>query len=177
MTLRRQDIRDDCRGGTSDHDYPGKRLVEGKTEGSEEPHREVATQIRRGHRRGGQQRLVAEGPGRHRPGGKRPPIAGSPDATDHEIYRKPVRGGDHRLPHGTLLPEGRIRQMRQRTTSGRPHRLAELLRERLALILLHKSADPRLQELTLTRVEMSPDLRQARVYYETRPQVDETRLH
>jgi ribosome-binding factor A len=67
--------------------------------------------------------------------------------------------------------------MRQRTTSGRPHRLAELLRERLALILLHKSADPRLQELTLTRVEMSPDLRQARVYYETRPQVDETRLH
>ena len=67
--------------------------------------------------------------------------------------------------------------MRQRTTSGRPHRLAELLRERLALILLHKSADPRLQELTLTRVEMSPDLRQARVFYETRPQVDETRLH
>ena len=67
--------------------------------------------------------------------------------------------------------------MRQRTTSGRPHRLAELLRERLALILLHKSGDPRLQALTLTRVEVSPDLRQARVYYETRPQVDETRLH
>jgi ribosome-binding factor A len=66
--------------------------------------------------------------------------------------------------------------MRQRTTSGRPHRLAELLRERLALILLHKCADPRLQALTLTRVEVSPDLRQARVYYETRPQVEETRL-
>jgi ribosome-binding factor A len=67
--------------------------------------------------------------------------------------------------------------MRQRTTSGRPHRLAELLRERLALILLQKCADPRLQELTLTRVEMSPDLRQAKVYYETRPNADETRLH
>jgi ribosome-binding factor A len=67
--------------------------------------------------------------------------------------------------------------MRQRTTSGRPHRLAELLRERLALILLQKCADPRLQELTLTRVEVSPDLRQAKVYYETRPNADETRLH
>ncbi|MCX5891551.1 MAG: 30S ribosome-binding factor RbfA [Deltaproteobacteria bacterium] len=67
--------------------------------------------------------------------------------------------------------------MRQRTTSGRPQRLAELLRERLALILLQKCADPRLQALTLTRVEVSPDLRQARVFYETRPNADETRLH
>jgi ribosome-binding factor A len=64
--------------------------------------------------------------------------------------------------------------IRQRTTSGRPHRLAELLRERLALILLHKCADPRLQELTLTRVEMSPDLRQAKIYYASRPQADDT---
>jgi ribosome-binding factor A len=62
--------------------------------------------------------------------------------------------------------------MRQRTPTGRPHRVAELLRERLALILLHKCADPRLQELTLTQVEMSPDLKQARVYYAARPQVD-----
>ncbi len=67
--------------------------------------------------------------------------------------------------------------IRQRTTSGRPHRLAELLRERLALILLHKCADPRLQELTLTRVEVSPDLRQAKVYYASRPQADETKVH
>ncbi len=67
--------------------------------------------------------------------------------------------------------------MRHKTTSGRPHRLAELLRERLALILLHKCADPRLQELTLTRVEMSSDLKQAKIYYETRPQVDATQAH
>ncbi len=67
--------------------------------------------------------------------------------------------------------------MRQRTTSGRPHRLAELLRERLALILLHKCADPRLQELTLTRVEVSPDVRQAKVYYTSRPQADKTKVH
>ena len=58
--------------------------------------------------------------------------------------------------------------MKHRTPTGRPHRVAELLRERLALILLHKCADPRLKELTLTEVEMSPDLKQARVYYVVR---------
>ncbi len=67
--------------------------------------------------------------------------------------------------------------MRQRTVTGRPHRVAELLRERLALILLHKCADPRLTELTLTKVEMSPDLKQARVYYVTHPQADATAVH
>ncbi len=59
-----------------------------------------------------------------------------------------------------------------RTPKGRPHRVAELLRERLALILLHKCADPRLKELTLTEVEMSPDLKQARVFYVMREHVD-----
>ncbi len=66
--------------------------------------------------------------------------------------------------------------MRSRTSTGRPHRVAELLRERLALILLHKCADPRLQELTLTRVEMSPDLKQARVYYVAHANTDATKL-
>jgi len=61
---------------------------------------------------------------------------------------------------------------RTTTTTGRPYRLAELLRERLALILLHKCADPRLQELTLTQVEMSSDLKQARVFYVARPNAD-----
>jgi ribosome-binding factor A len=65
-----------------------------------------------------------------------------------------------------------VRQVKHRTPTGRPHRVAELLRERLALILLHKCADPRLQELTLTEVEMSPDLRQAKVYYVARENVD-----
>jgi ribosome-binding factor A len=60
----------------------------------------------------------------------------------------------------------------RRTPTGRPHRVAELLRERLALILLHKCADPRLKELTLTEVEMSPDLKQARVFYVARETVD-----
>jgi len=50
--------------------------------------------------------------------------------------------------------------------------VAELLRERLALILLHKCADPRLQGLTLTEVEMSPDLKQAKVFYVARANAD-----
>jgi ribosome-binding factor A len=62
--------------------------------------------------------------------------------------------------------------VKHRTPTGRPHRVAELLRERLAMILLYKCADPRLQELTLTEVEMSPDLRQAKVFYVVRENTD-----
>lgn len=63
-----------------------------------------------------------------------------------------------------------------RTPTGRPHRVAELLRERLALILLHRCADPRLKELTLTEVEMSPDLKQAKIFYVVRENVDATQV-
>jgi ribosome-binding factor A len=65
-----------------------------------------------------------------------------------------------------------VRHVKQRTPTGRPHRVAELLRERLALILLFKCADPRLKEVTLTEVDMSPDLRQAKVFYVTRENAD-----
>lgn len=54
----------------------------------------------------------------------------------------------------------------------RPTRVAELLKECLALILLHKCADPRLRGLTITEVEMSPDLKQARVFYLLREGAD-----
>jgi len=54
----------------------------------------------------------------------------------------------------------------------RATRVAELLREQIALILLHKSHDPRLQDLTITGVEMSPDLKQARVFYLLREGAD-----
>jgi len=50
--------------------------------------------------------------------------------------------------------------------------VAELLREQIALILLHKSADPRLQDLTITSVEMTPDLKQARIFYLLREGAD-----
>jgi ribosome-binding factor A len=69
-----------------------------------------------------------------------------------------------------------VRHVKHRTPTGRPHRVAELLRERLALILLHKCADPRLKELTLTEVEMSPDLKQARVFYVVRENVNATQV-
>lgn len=52
-------------------------------------------------------------------------------------------------------------------------RVQELLRERIALILLQKSKDPRLQQLTITGVDLSPDLRRARVYYLQRGQAEE----
>jgi ribosome-binding factor A len=59
--------------------------------------------------------------------------------------------------------------MTSRTLTGkRPTRVGELLRERIALIILHRCADPRLKELTITQVEMSPDLKQARVFYAAR---------
>ena len=65
-----------------------------------------------------------------------------------------------------------MRQVKHRTPTGRPHRVAELLRERLALILLFKCADPRLKEVTLTEVETSPDLRPAKVFYVARENID-----
>jgi ribosome-binding factor A len=64
----------------------------------------------------------------------------------------------------------------QRPPTGRPTRVAELLRERLALILLNRCADPRLKELTLTEVEMSPDLKRARVFYVVRENVDKIQV-
>ena len=64
-----------------------------------------------------------------------------------------------------------------RSKSGtRPTRMAELLRERLALILLHKVADPRLRELTITDVEMTPDLKMARIFFVLREGSDATQV-
>jgi len=54
----------------------------------------------------------------------------------------------------------------------RPTRVGELLRQILAAIMLEKVSDPRLQELTITEVDMSPDLKQARVYYLARQGTD-----
>jgi ribosome-binding factor A len=52
----------------------------------------------------------------------------------------------------------------------RRDRVGEMLREKIALILLHKSRDPRLQTITVTSVEVSDDLRRAKVFYLTRGQ-------
>ncbi len=50
----------------------------------------------------------------------------------------------------------------------RRDRVGEMLREKIALILLHKSHDPRFQNITVTSVEISDDLRRAKVFYLTR---------
>jgi ribosome-binding factor A len=55
----------------------------------------------------------------------------------------------------------------------RSTRVGELLREILAAILLERVADPRLQEITITEVDMSPDLKLARVYYAVRQGADQ----
>jgi len=58
----------------------------------------------------------------------------------------------------------------------RRDRVGEVLREKIALILLHKSRDPRLQDITITGVEVSDDLRRAKIFYLTRGQETEVRL-
>lgn len=54
----------------------------------------------------------------------------------------------------------------------RAARVGELLREILASILLERVSDPRLQEITITEVDMSADLKLARVYYAVRQGAD-----
>ena len=47
----------------------------------------------------------------------------------------------------------------------RTDRVADLILKELAEVLLRKVKDPRLAEITLTAVKVSPDLRHAKVYY------------
>jgi ribosome-binding factor A len=49
-------------------------------------------------------------------------------------------------------------------TSYRPARVGELIQAELATLLLKELKDPRLQLTTVSHVEVSPDLRHARVY-------------
>lgn len=46
----------------------------------------------------------------------------------------------------------------------RPTRVAELLQSEIADLLLRQLKDPRLNMATISRVDVSPDLREARVY-------------
>src|SRR4051812_20077317 len=47
----------------------------------------------------------------------------------------------------------------------RPDRVAEGIRSELALLIARELHDPGIGFVTLTRVQVSPDLQQARVYY------------
>src|SRR5262249_59378405 len=49
----------------------------------------------------------------------------------------------------------------------RPERVAHLVQAELAALFLRGTNDPRLHDVTVTEVRMSPDLRVARVYVRT----------
>ena len=49
----------------------------------------------------------------------------------------------------------------------RPERVAHLVQAELAGLFLRGTNDPRLSDVTVTQVRMSPDLRIARVYFRT----------
>ncbi|PIE57158.1 MAG: ribosome-binding factor A [Desulfobulbus propionicus] len=49
--------------------------------------------------------------------------------------------------------------------SSRPKRVAEAIKNELSVLLLQKTADPRLEGVTISEVEMSPDLKRATVRF------------
>ena len=52
-----------------------------------------------------------------------------------------------------------------RPESSRPKRVAEAVKNELTLLLLQQVADPRLTGVSVARVEVTPDLKQARVFF------------
>jgi ribosome-binding factor A len=53
------------------------------------------------------------------------------------------------------------------TASSRPERVSRHIRNTLAEILRRHVKDPRLRLVTITSVDVSPDLRQAKIYFAT----------
>ena len=51
-----------------------------------------------------------------------------------------------------------------RTISRRQKRVSEQIRHELSTLLKREARDPRLAEVTITEVQVSPDLRQAQIY-------------
>ena len=49
--------------------------------------------------------------------------------------------------------------------SSRPKRVAEAIRNELSIVLLQKVRDARLREVSITRVDIAPDLKRAKVYF------------
>jgi len=49
--------------------------------------------------------------------------------------------------------------------SSRPKRVAEAIRNELSILLLQKVRDSRLREVSISRVEITPDLKRAKVYF------------
>lgn len=47
----------------------------------------------------------------------------------------------------------------------RASRVADVIKNELSVLLVQRARDPQLQEITISRVELSDDLRHAKVYY------------
>ena len=52
-----------------------------------------------------------------------------------------------------------------RPESSRPKRVAEAIKNELSILLVQKVRDPLLQQVSISQVEMSPDLKRAKIYY------------
>lgn len=52
-----------------------------------------------------------------------------------------------------------------RPKSTRPERIAEAIQHELSLLLLQKVRDARISQVTVSKVQMSPDLKRAKVYF------------
>lgn len=61
-----------------------------------------------------------------------------------------------------------------RPESSRPKRVAEAIKNELSLVLLQKVSDPRLASVAIAHVVVTPDLKQAKVYF-TLPAGDDIR--
>jgi ribosome-binding factor A len=63
-------------------------------------------------------------------------------------------------PKKSLYPFGR-----EAAGNKRPKRVADMIKNEIALLLLHKVKDPRLTHVSIVAVEVTRDLRKAIVYY------------
>lgn len=52
-----------------------------------------------------------------------------------------------------------------RPESSRPKRVAEAVKNELSMLLLQDASDPRLLGVTISRVVVTPDLKQAKIYF------------
>ena len=52
-----------------------------------------------------------------------------------------------------------------RPESSRPKRVAEAIKNELSVLLLRDVSDPRLSGVSVSRVEVTPDLKQAKIYF------------
>jgi ribosome-binding factor A len=52
-----------------------------------------------------------------------------------------------------------------RPESSRPKRVAEAIKNELSILLLQKVSDPRLSAALISRVVVTPDLKQAKIYF------------